>query len=104
MNDEKPNKSAKLRTVEQISAGGVPFRQNDSDFEVAIISAKPSLRWQLPKGIIDRGETPEDAALREVREEAGIETELLSKIVRVYESARARRDCRRHTNTRLFQF
>jgi len=80
MNDEKPNKSAKLRTVEQISAGGVAFRENGSDFEVAIILAKPGLRWQLPKGIIDKGETPEVAALREVREEAGIETELLSEI------------------------
>ena len=80
MNDEQTKKPAKLRTVEQISAGGVAFRQNGAGFEIAIISAKPSLRWQLPKGIIDAGETPEIAAIREVREEAGIETEILSKI------------------------
>lgn len=79
MKDEQ-QKPAKLRIVEQISAGGAAFRQNDSDVEIALISAKPSLRWQLPKGIIDEGETPEVAALREVREEAGIETELLEKI------------------------
>ncbi len=29
-------------------------------------------RWDLPKGMIDKGETPEQAALREVREECGI--------------------------------
>ncbi|HXG84699.1 MAG TPA: NUDIX domain-containing protein [Pyrinomonadaceae bacterium] len=80
MKDEKPDKSPKLRTVEQISAGGVAFRYNEGEAEIAIISAKPGLRWQLPKGIIDAGETPEIAALREVREEAGIETELLSEI------------------------
>ncbi len=80
MKDEKSDKSPKLRTVEQISAGGVAFQINGGKAEIAIISAKPSLRWQLPKGIIDKGETPEIAALREVREEAGIETELLSEI------------------------
>ena len=38
------------------------------------------MRWQLPKGLIDDGETPEEAALREVREEAGIEAELSGAI------------------------
>jgi len=74
------SEKVKIQTLEQISAGGVAFRLNDSDYEIAIISVNPSRRWQLPKGLIDAGETPETAALREVREEAGIETELLSKI------------------------
>ncbi len=29
-------------------------------------------RWDLPKGMVDPGETPEEAALREVKEECGI--------------------------------
>jgi len=71
---------AKIQTLEQVSAGGAAFRVNDSGYEIALISVNPSRRWQLPKGLVDAGETPETAALREVREEAGIETELLSKI------------------------
>ncbi len=71
---------AKIQTLEQVSAGGVAFRLNNSDCEIAIISVNPSRRWQLPKGLIDEGETPEIAALREVREEAGVKTKLLSKI------------------------
>jgi 8-oxo-dGTP pyrophosphatase MutT (NUDIX family) len=67
-------------TLEQISAGGVAFRANKTEIEIAIIAVNPSLRWQLPKGLIDEGETAEQAALREVSEEAGIECELSEKI------------------------
>lgn len=78
-----PDKSVSkfgFQTVEQISAGGVVFRQTDSGGEIAIISARPSRRWQLPKGLVDEGETAETAALREVREETGVEAELIEKI------------------------
>ena len=67
-------------TLDQVSAGGVAFRWRKSEPEIAIVLMKPKLRWQLPKGIVDPGESPEVTALREVREEAGIETELLRLI------------------------
>jgi len=70
----------KLPVVDQVSAGGVAFRSGASGAEVALISVGPVKRWQLPKGLVDAGETPEVTAVREVREEAGIETELLQKI------------------------
>jgi 8-oxo-dGTP pyrophosphatase MutT (NUDIX family) len=73
---EKP----KIPTLEQISAGGVAFRLADSAREVAIVAAQPSRRWQIPKGLIDAGESEQQAALREVREEAGIDCELIEKI------------------------
>ena len=72
----------KLVTIEQISAGGVAYRAIDDRIEIAIILTIPERRWQLPKGIIDAGETPEQAALREVREEAGIDTELIEVLNR----------------------
>lgn len=71
---------AKILTLDQVSAGGVAFRWRNSEPEVAIVSVKPKLRWQLPKGILDPGETPEITAVREVREEAGVETDLLDLI------------------------
>ena len=71
---------AKVETLDQISAGGVAFRWQDSNLEVAIVSVKPKLRWQLPKGIVDPGESPSVTAVREVKEEAGIETDLIKLI------------------------
>jgi len=69
-----------METRKQVSAGGAAFREIDGKFEVALVLMIPEMRWQLPKGIIDPGETPEQAALREVREEAGIECELIEPI------------------------
>jgi len=66
-----------LPTEAQFSAGGVAFRRNSNDIEVALIAVGEKHRWQLPKGTIEDDESPEQAAIREVREEAGIVTELV---------------------------
>lgn len=66
---------ARLRTEHQVSAGGVVFR----DRQVAII-AVPGDRWQLPKGLVEEGEDPAVTAKREVREETGLEAELVSPL------------------------
>lgn len=67
----------------QRSSGGLAVRNGDDGPEVAIIQMLPEMRWQLPKGIIDPGETPKVAALREVREEAGIECRLIAPIEQI---------------------
>lgn len=71
---------SRMQVRKQVSAGGVAFRSIDGEIMVAIVLMVPEMRWQLPKGIIDTGETPEQAALREVREEAGIDCELIAPI------------------------
>ena len=63
-------------TETQVSAGGVAWRRVDGGVEVALVLVGPKRRWQLPKGIVEEGEAPLAAALREVREEAGLETTL----------------------------
>ena len=72
--------AAKLTTKTQTSSGGVVFRKQADSVEVVIISVGENNRWQLPTGLVDRGETPEVAAQREVREEAGVEAEILAPI------------------------
>jgi 8-oxo-dGTP pyrophosphatase MutT (NUDIX family) len=74
---------SKAPTKLQISAGGVAFRKRNRKIEVALISVGERQRWQLPKGMVDKGESTEDAAVREVREEAGIDTEVVERIDKV---------------------
>ena len=72
----------KLPIEKQVSSGGVAYRQGHSGPEVTLVFVRfrGKERWQLPKGIVDAGESPEQTAQREVREEAGIEAELLAPI------------------------
>ena len=67
-------------TLNQVSAGGIVYRGSGPDTEVVIVRVVPELRWQLPKGIIDDGETIERAALREVREESGMTAEIVAPL------------------------
>lgn len=65
---------------QQISSGGVIFRITGDQFEVALVSVKGGREWCLPKGVIDKGETPEIAAVREVREETGLSGRIIAKL------------------------
>ena len=97
--DNSSSSQGKVTTMDQVSAGGVAFRWRDSEPEIAIVSVKPKRRWQLPKGIVDPGETPQLTAVREVREEAGIETDLIKLIETIeywYRSVRYGKPVRYH--------
>ncbi len=59
------------RTVER-SAGGVVVRILDGHPYVLLIR-DPYRRWGLPKGHLEEGEGTKEAALREVREETGLD-------------------------------
>jgi 8-oxo-dGTP pyrophosphatase MutT (NUDIX family) len=70
----------KLPIRQQVSAGGVAFKRGGAGVEVALITPRGTQRWQLPKGLVDAGEAPEATARREVREEAGVDGEVISLI------------------------
>jgi 8-oxo-dGTP pyrophosphatase MutT (NUDIX family) len=71
-----------MNTRNEVSAGGVAFRANGDAFDVAIIRTHEG-RWQLPKGWIEEGEPPEAAAIREVREEAGIDADVVAPLGKI---------------------
>ncbi len=66
----------------EVSAGGVVFRTRADGYDVALIRTHED-RWQLPKGWIEDGESPERTAIREVREEAGVDAEVVAPLGRI---------------------
>jgi ADP-ribose pyrophosphatase YjhB (NUDIX family) len=70
-----------MTTVDETSAGGLVV---DADRERAVLIGRldrhGKLLWSLPKGHIEDGETIEQTALREVKEETGISARVLGPL------------------------
>lgn len=86
----QPTSEENIRTVKEVSAGGVIYRRGGDGFEIALIHARN--RWGLPKGHIEEGEGVEEAALREVREETGLEGKLQRKLGDIRYAYRDKKD------------
>lgn len=61
----------------QFSAGGLVFNQEG---QVLLTKSSANGYWQFPKGVIDPGQTSKEAAVREVKEEGGVEAEIIEKL------------------------
>jgi 8-oxo-dGTP pyrophosphatase MutT (NUDIX family) len=100
----RPTKTEAARqassTRKEVSAGGVLYRHSENGGIEVLLASRRTLRgniaWGLAKGHIEPDETPEDAAIREVKEETGfaatIEENLgLTKYFYVWEDVRIRK-------------
>jgi 8-oxo-dGTP pyrophosphatase MutT (NUDIX family) len=65
-------------------AAAFPVRRVGRAIQVCLVRRKTAGSWGIPKGIVDPGDTHEETALNEAREEAGISGRLLGKAVGTY--------------------
>jgi 8-oxo-dGTP pyrophosphatase MutT (NUDIX family) len=73
-----------LTTAIPSHAGGIVFRRSSGGPEYLLIRArKPASAWVFPKGHIERGETAEQAAVREVLEESGVQAKIVRGLGRL---------------------
>jgi 8-oxo-dGTP pyrophosphatase MutT (NUDIX family) len=63
-----------------ISAGGVVFRSENGERQVLLCGRSSDGLWALPKGTPEVGESLEETAKREVREETGVEVEIQDNV------------------------
>jgi len=57
-------------------SGCIPITGSNDSLRVLLITNKSGSRWVLPKGSIKSSETPEHAAKRETKEEAGVKGDI----------------------------
>ncbi|MDQ3990782.1 MAG: NUDIX hydrolase [Actinomycetota bacterium] len=72
-----------MKAARQVSAGGVTIRGSGPDAEVLLAARRVrsgELVWGLPKGLVEQGESPAEAAVREVREETGFDAEVRGEL------------------------
>lgn len=78
------------KTLREISAGGVVLHRVDNVWHMAVIEPQRSddetaqrkgkRVWALPKGLVDPGEKANETATREIREETGVEADMVAKL------------------------
>ena len=77
INVEKDFSSYQLECLYETSCGAVVYRDIRREVRYLLIKNKRSAHWGFPKGHIEKGETKQDAACREVLEETGIHVNLI---------------------------
>lgn len=66
-------------------AAAIPFRRNGDAVSLCLITAAASNVWSIPKGTIERGMSPEETAVQETWEEAGLRGHILGAPLGTFE-------------------
>ena len=78
-----PRQSDPPRDTRQVAV--IAFHRGGNGVKLCLIRRKGSERWGIPKGFIDPGDSPEEAALTEAEEEAGLGGDLVGNAIGTYD-------------------
>ncbi|RJP56631.1 MAG: NUDIX domain-containing protein [Ignavibacteriales bacterium] len=62
----------------------IPFRLKSGKLEVLLVTSRIKKNWIIPKGIIEIGLSPQQSAVKEALEEAGVSGNLIDKLFDEY--------------------
>lgn len=82
-----------METLSQ--AGAIPYRRCGRSFQLLLVTSRGG-NWIFPKGIVEPGKTPQETALKECHEEAGVRGHLHPVSVGSYHTRKWKRDCEVH--------
>jgi 8-oxo-dGTP pyrophosphatase MutT (NUDIX family) len=89
-------------TEEIVAAGGVVLELRNNDVRVVLIHRPKYDDWSLPKGKAEPGESINETALREVREETGLDCRIVCQLEPVRYSYRTGKDNLRSKTVHYF--
>ncbi len=73
-------------------AGGLVCREQGGEMTYLLVRAKPNPdHWVIPKGHLEPGESPQETAVREIREETGVVAEILAPLGEMHFTHQGRR-------------
>jgi 8-oxo-dGTP pyrophosphatase MutT (NUDIX family) len=71
---KNPKRAPRTKAVKEFTAGGMVYRRTGNDgIDILMIQDRLG-RWTIPKGHVEKGESLEQTAIREVGEETGLHT------------------------------
>jgi len=80
--------------TEILAAGGIVIDKETGTPRVLLVHRPSYDDWSFPKGKLEPGETIEEAALREVREETGLDCRIIRKLATLRYRHRTRKEGR----------
>jgi len=83
-----------LQTIRYNQSGVIPYRIENGDIEVLLITSASGKRWVIPKGIIEPALSPAASAAQEAWEEAGLKGEVIEPAIGRYAYFKWGGECR----------